>query len=228
MNSTKSDPIRIETDVHAAYEKWSETYDEQPNTTRDLSTLALKQLVPDLNGLTLVEAGCGTGTNSLWLAPKCSQLIGLDISDGMLRVAKSKVRLPHVQFICQDMREPWPLADETADLVLINLVLEHIEVLEPVLRSAARVMGPGALLIISDLHPNRMSAGGRARIKHEGGEDEGIINFVHPVEEYVTAANAVGLRLKSSAEWAKHMLEDRLVDADDSEPLVLSLRFEKL
>jgi len=228
MNRTNAESVKIETDVYAAYEKWSETYDAQLNTTRDLSTLVLRRLVPELKGLTVVEGGCGTGTNSLWLAPRCRQLIGLDFSDGMLRIAKHKVRLPHVQFIRHDIREPWPLGRATADLVLINLVLEHIEVLEPVFRHAAQVMRPGALLIISELHPDRVAVGARARIKRaREEEDEGIINFVHPVGDFVDAANAAGLRLESSAGWPKHLLGDRQVDADDFEPLILSLCFEK-
>lgn len=225
MNTSK--PLRIETDVHAAYERWSETYDAQPNATRDLSSLALKRLVPDLSGLSIVEGGCGTGANSSWLAPMCKQLIGLDSSEGMLSVARSKVQLPHVHFIRHDIREPWPVVDATADLVLINLVLEHIEVLEPVFRHAAQVMQLGALLIISELHPNRVAAGARARIKRAGEEDESIVNFVHPVEDYVTAADAVGLRFRSSVEWPKHLLNDRPVDTSDSEPLVLTLCFGK-
>lgn len=224
MNDANAESVKIETNVYRAYEKWSRTYDSQPNPTRDLNALVLRRLVPDLDGLRVVEGGCGTGINSAWLAPRCKQLIGLDFSDGMLRIAKRRVRLPHAWFIRHDIRESWPLREAIAELVLISLVLEHIELLEPVLRNAAQVMRHGALLIISEFHPDRVAAGARARI---GSEDEDIINFLHPVEEYTDAANAVGLRLNSVAEWSKDLLDVRQTDVDGLDPLILSLCFEK-
>lgn len=58
--STKS----YKQDVYIGYERWSETYDLQTNPTRDLSSRVVQERVPDLDGLVVVEAGCGTGLNS--------------------------------------------------------------------------------------------------------------------------------------------------------------------
>ncbi|TET50347.1 MAG: class I SAM-dependent methyltransferase [Anaerolineales bacterium] len=223
MKGTGDGSARVERDVRLAYDTWSGTYDSQPNATRDLSTYVVRRLVPDPVGLTVVEAGCGTGVNSSWLAPRCERLIGLDSSPGMLAIARAKANQPHVRFVRHDIREPWLLKEASAGLVLINLVLEHIESLAPVLRGASRVMHEGATLIISELHPNRVAAGARARIRSEGLE---IVNFLHTVGDYVAAARKSGLRPVSIGEWSKQVLDDTLVDTDD-DPLILSLCFEK-
>ncbi|MBU0493122.1 MAG: class I SAM-dependent methyltransferase [Chloroflexi bacterium] len=215
-------------DIRGAYDRWSETYDTQQNPTRDLDALVLQRLVPALDGLlTVVEAGAGTGKNTAWLAPRCARLIGLDFSPGMLQVARHRVRSPHVQFLLHDIQQPWPLADASADIVLFNLILEHIESLEPVFCHAARVMRPGARLLISEFHPGRVLEGKGARIDQGEEPGEFVGTFLHLLEEYVVAGSAAGLELESTAEWTVALLGGSTPDADELQPLILSLCFAK-
>src|SRR5512133_174288 len=104
--------------IAAAYDVWSEKYDAQTNATRDLDELVLRRVVPDLAGQTVVECGCGTGKNSVWLAPRCDRLVGLDFSAGMLQIAMSKVHSPRALFMLQDIQQSWPLAHGIAGVVL--------------------------------------------------------------------------------------------------------------
>ena len=216
--------MKRHTDVQTAYNRWSDTYDGQQNPLRDLDLLVLQQLITDLTGKVVVEAGSGTGKNSQWLAQHCQQLIGLDFSEGMLALARQKVPRPNVQFIHHDIRQPWPVEGGTADLVLINLVLEHIEQLEPIFHNAAAIMRPTAELIVTDLHPDRVTAGKGAEIT---ALDETIINFVHPVAEYIMVAQGAGLQLVAQEGWAAELPDTIGADNNDSQPLLLSLRFVK-
>jgi malonyl-CoA O-methyltransferase len=214
-------------DIRSAYDRWSQTYDTQQNPTRDLDAVVLRQIVPVLDGLTVVEAGAGTGKNTVWLAPRCARLIGLDFSPGMLQVARHRVRSPRVQFLLHDVQQPWPLADACADIVLFNLILEHIESLEPVFCHAARVMRPGARLLISEFHPDRVLEGKGARIDQGEEPGEFVGTFLHLFEEYVAAGSAAGLSLESTAEWTEELFVDGAPDADGLQPLILSLCFAK-
>ena len=216
--------MKRHTDVQTAYNRWSDTYDGQQNPLRDLDLLVLQRLLTDLTGKVVVEAGCGTGKNSQWLAQQCQQLIGLDFSEGMLALARQKVPRPNVRFIHHDIRQPWPVAAETADLVLINLVLEHIERLEPIFRNATAIMRPAAQLIVTDLHPDRVTAGKGAEIT---ALDETIINFVHPVAEYIMAANVAGLQLVTQEGWTAELPDTFDADNSGSQPLLLSLCFAR-
>jgi malonyl-CoA O-methyltransferase len=113
---------------------------------------------------------------------------------------------------------------ETADLVLINLVLEHIEQLEPIFHNAAAILRPGGQLIVTDLHPDRVTAGKGAEITAWA---ETIVNFVHPVAEYVAAAEATGLQLAAQKGWTAELVGVSEAHDRDLRPLLLSLVFVK-
>ena len=179
-------------DVRAAYDRWAETYDHDDNPTRDLDAAALRAEDLPWEELDVVELGCGTGKNSRWLLPRVRSLVGLDVSEHMLAVAIEHV--PDGTFLLADVADPpWPVDDAAADVVLADLVLEHVADLGPVLGEAVRVLRPGGCLRISELHPDRQAAGGRARFVDEDGEQVEVAAFVHPRETVVAAAAAAGL-----------------------------------
>src|SRR6185436_13665880 len=91
----------------------------------------------------IVEVGCGTGKNSVFFAEKARSVVALDFSDGMLAKARARVKAPSVRFVHHDVREPWPVPATSADLVSVNLVLEHVEHIAFVFQEAARVLRPG-------------------------------------------------------------------------------------
>ena len=177
-------------DPQTAYDQWAETYDAQPNPTRDLDAIVLAQEERAWSDLDVVEIGCGTGKNSAWLLPRVRSLVGLDVSEQMLAIAIEAV--PDGTFLVADISEPWPLEDDSADLVVASLVLEHIEVLAPIMAEAARVLRRGGTLRISELHPDRQAGGSRAHFVDESGERVDIAAFVHPQAEVETAAAAAG------------------------------------
>jgi malonyl-CoA O-methyltransferase len=181
-----------------------------------------------LDGRTVVEVGCGTGKNTTWLAARCRQLIGLDFSAGMLRVAKNKGAAPNVSLLLGDIRRPWPLRSESADVLLLNLVLEHIEVLDSVFQSAGRVMAPNGWMIISEFHPERILQGDGAQIAGATGEPiEFVGSFAHTIADYEACARRVSLHLESTTEWFLSAKSPDETEDEDDLPLILSLRLRK-
>lgn len=206
--------------VAAAYEQWAQTYDTDHNRTRDLDAAVTRQLLGEVHVQQLVEAGCGTGKNSAFLASITDRLLSFDLTPAMLAVAREKVRTPHVTFAAHDVREPWPVEPASADLITFNLVLEHIEDLEAVLRHAARACRVGGTVLVSELHPYRQYRGSRAQFVGRNGEDVYVAAFPHHVSEYLHAAEAGGLRLDRLSEWWHR-------DDDRSWPRLLTLQFTK-
>src|SRR5215208_1012605 len=111
--------------VARAYDRWSAQYDRDRNATRDLDAVVVREAPLRLAGQRVLELGCGTGKNSVWLASQARELIALDFSAGMLAVARQRVDASHARFVEHDIREPWPLQDAAVDVVVGNLVLEH-------------------------------------------------------------------------------------------------------
>jgi len=109
------------------------------------------------------------------------------------------VPAPHVTFREHDIRLPWPAPDGEADLAVGNLVLEHVAELRPVLAEAARVLRPGGVLWLCELHPVRQLRGAAARFATAAGEAR-VEAYLHLTEDYVGAALAAGFSLAGLAE----------------------------
>jgi malonyl-CoA O-methyltransferase len=124
------------------------------------------------------------------------------MSHRMLERARRRVRAEHVRFVEHDIRRPWPLPRASADLVIANLVLEHVETLDPVFAEAHRVLRARGLLFLCELHPFRQLQGVQARFASaETGELVRVPAWLHDVSQYVTAALAAGFTLQHLGEW---------------------------
>jgi ubiquinone/menaquinone biosynthesis C-methylase UbiE len=201
------------------YNEWSHTYDEVANKTRDLELIAGQQVFSFLSFVSVLELGCGTGKNTVWLSQKAKRLLAVDFSEGMLASATKKVQADHVAFQQADITVPWNFVKEKVDLVTCSLILEHIENLPFIFSQAASVLPPGGHFYICELHPYKQYSGSKARF--ETAEGLQVLEcFVHHVSDYVEAALANGFMVATLQEW---------FDEDDrsNPPRLLSFVFQK-
>lgn len=204
--------------VRQAYNVWVEQYDTNVNATRDLNMQVLRQQAFDFGGKAVLEIGCGTGLNTIWLAQQAELVTGLDITEGMLQQAQQRlVGLP-AYFVQTDITHRWPLS-QRFDWVVANLVLEHVRDLGHVFRETRQVLRENGRFTISELHPYKQLQGTQARYQDtESGEDVLVPAFYHPVAEYVNEALAAGFTLCHLGEWQSE---------PDKVPRLLTLLFEK-
>ncbi len=113
--------------IQKAYNEWSASYDTDENLTRDLDQNVLREALADLHFDSILEIGCGTGKNTLFLSQIGKRVHALDFSEGMIRKAREKVRAANIKFSIADLTKKWPAENESYDLIVCNLVLEHIE-----------------------------------------------------------------------------------------------------
>lgn len=103
-----------------------------------------------------LEVGCGSGRIAIGVAKYTQQvrIVGIDLSDSMLVVAKdnaTKEGVNHrVHFKYADAKE-LPFEDNTFDSVFCHNMLHHLHDPIPVLREMARVVKPDGALLIRDL-----------------------------------------------------------------------------
>lgn len=187
--------------IEQAYDRWSAVYDSDANATRDLDAGVLRRQPLALEDQDVLELGAGTGKNTIWLAERARQVVALDFSQGMLERARARLGgAGNVRFLTQDLRAPWSVADGSFDRVVGNLVLEHIAELAPIFVQAARVLRPGGMLYLCELHPFRQRSGAQAQFGAESGRER-VTAFLHDVSDYVAAGLAAGLSLRVLEEW---------------------------
>lgn len=212
-----------ELSVEEAYSFWSETYDLDRNLTRDLDQVVTATVLEGLVSQSIIEVGCGTGKNTPFLARIGKKVMALDFSERMIHRARVKVSglgLNNVTFRVVDVTKDWPCEDRSADLVVCNLVLEHIEELDLVFSEAARCLVPKGSLFVCELHPYRQYQGTKASFQRDQQRTQ-IRAFVHDISEFLNAAKGNGLKMETFAEWRHEQDENKL-------PRLASFMFEKV
>jgi len=205
--------------IQKAYNEWSHTYDTDWNLTRDLDGQILREELADLRFKSVLEIGCGTGKNTAFLAQIGEYINALDFSEGMIEKAREKVKAENVRFSMADLTQKWPCEDWVYDLIVCNLVLEHIEDLSFIFSEAFRVMKARGKFLIHELHPFRQYEGKKARFDREMGVTE-IPAYVHHISDFVNTAAEHG--------WTFIKLREHWHEQDQGKPpRILSLLFEK-
>lgn len=205
--------------VRVAYDNWSDTYDTDENLTRDLDRAIAKETSLSLNCKSVVEIGCGTGKNTLFLSQIAEKVHAIDFSASMLEKAREKVNSANVTFSLGDITKPWVCENESADLITCNLVLEHIANLSFIFSEAFRVLVQGGYFFISELHPFRQYRGTKANFQRNQEIVE-IPAFVHHISDYMSAAKDCGFMLEDFKEWWHEQDRDR-------PPRIASFLFKK-
>jgi ArsR family transcriptional regulator len=99
----------------------------------------------------LVDIGTGTGRMIELFAPRASQAIGIDRSSEMLRLARAKLESAGISSsLRQGDMYALPLADDSADSIIIHQVLHYAHSPASAVAEAARVLAPGGTLLVVD------------------------------------------------------------------------------
>ncbi|HSR01109.1 MAG TPA: metalloregulator ArsR/SmtB family transcription factor [Sphingomicrobium sp.] len=99
----------------------------------------------------LVDIGTGTGRMIELFGPRATQAIGIDRSSDMLRVARVKLEAAGIaSSLRQGDMYALPLADQSADTIVIHQVLHYAHSPAAAIAEAARVLAPGGTLLVVD------------------------------------------------------------------------------
>ncbi len=180
--------------IQKAYNDWSASYDMDENQTRDLDQQVTREALTNLHFQSILELGCGTGKNTSFLAQIGDKVDALDFSEGMIAKAREKIRAANVRFSMTDLTQKWPCEDQAYDLLVCNLVMEHIQDLSFIFSEAFRVLKEEGRFLLNELHPFRQYEGKKARFGR-GAEVTEIPAFVHHISDFLDAASDNGLKL---------------------------------
>jgi ubiquinone/menaquinone biosynthesis C-methylase UbiE len=116
-----------------------------------VTSLAIEKLLPP--DLTVADIGCGTGTLTFELARFARRVIGVDLSEEMLRRARAVAAervLRNVEFRRGDALD-LPLASHSVDAAFCVMVLHFLPEPERAVAGLCRIARPGGSVILVDL-----------------------------------------------------------------------------
>jgi SAM-dependent methyltransferase len=115
-------------------------------------------------GLAILEIGCGGGRDTEVLTRAGHRVAAIDLLPDA--IARARARVPHAEFHCQDIREPFPV--DAAGVVVASLSLHYFpwpetEALVGRIRS---VLSPAGLLLcrLNSTNDHDFGAGGHPQI----------------------------------------------------------------
>jgi SAM-dependent methyltransferase len=114
---------------------------------------AMRELLGDVAGQRVLDAGCGPGDYSQWLLHHGASVLAIDSSSRMVQLTRE--RLGEAGETRQaDLNEPLTfISAEQFDTILCSLVLDYIENWDRLFKEFCRVLRPSGRLVFSVHHP---------------------------------------------------------------------------
>lgn len=156
-DTVNADPAELAKFSELAHRWWDPEGEFRP--LHDLNPLRLEwidQLAP-LAGQQVLDVGCGGGILSDSMARKGAQVLGIDLADKALRVARLhalEVQTPDVRYqsiSVEDLAAQMPAA---FDVVTCMEMLEHVPDPYSVVAACARLVKPGGWVFFSTINRN--------------------------------------------------------------------------
>ena len=148
-----------------------------------------------------LDAGCGAGRHTVLLAERFDEVVGIDLSEPMIQIARGQRSRPNARYLATDL-----MSFEDAlgfDLVFSSTTLHHVPDLDAGLLHLRGVVRAGGIAILIDNVASRPTP---ARWIHVLGA----------VRDFPGDAARLGrhqarwlLRFRTSAAWLDHLASDR-------------------
>jgi ubiquinone/menaquinone biosynthesis C-methylase UbiE len=151
-------------------------------------------LIGNVAGRTVLDYGCGNGENSLPLVTRGARVIGVDVSNDLLTLAKQRLRLhglaERATFLAGSAHD-LPLPDNSVDVVLGIAILHHLD-MRLAAREVHRVLKPGGLAVFQEpVRDSRLLKAIRAAIPYRSDE---VSDYERPLTEAELRQFASGFR----------------------------------
>jgi ubiquinone/menaquinone biosynthesis C-methylase UbiE len=173
-------PVRLSNGDY--YDRFAETYEERRHHGYHafIDALETELILPHVTGRDVLEVGCGTGLILRTVAPVARRAVGIDLSLGMLNVAKER-GLEVEQASVTSL----PFPDASFDVTYSFKVLAHVEDIQRALSEVSRVTRPGGRLFLEFYNRHSLRylvrrLRGRQTVGQEIYDDQVYIRYDRP------------------------------------------------
>ncbi len=186
--------------------------------------LSFLNILGDVSGLNVLDAGCGEGYLSRILARQGAQVTGMDIAPRLIEIARAKGSEDKITYEIANLSEPQPAYRERFDLIASHLVLNDVFDYQGFLTTLNTMAKPDARLVIVFNNPysyivrnhiNNYFDSGKA-FPYRGMTEEGVkVHFYHrTLGEYIDACLTAGFQLRRLVDLPtpEHTLNNQIVD----------------
>jgi SAM-dependent methyltransferase len=160
-------------------------------------------------GRRALDAGCGSGRHTLALADRFDQVVGVDLSQPLIDIARHQRPHPRVNYRVGDLLA---ITDPQGfDLVLSSTTLHHLPDLDAALHHLRRLVADGGTAILVDNVASRPTP-------------PGWVYRLGAVREFPTDLRRHGwpqawwlLKFRTSTAWLEHLTSDRYLSRQEFE-----------
>jgi SAM-dependent methyltransferase len=198
-------------------------YGQLPRSIDGLDAAAewptLQTMLPPMDGLRVVDLGCGYGWFCRWAAEAgAASVLGLDISERMLARAAADTSDARISYRREDLGQ-LVLSAEAFDLAYSSLTLHYLTDLGRLFGEVRHSLVAGGTFVFSAEHPLYTAPSRPAFVEHDGHtvwplDDylvegprttnwlaDGVVKQHRTIGTYVTALVANGFRVTHLVEW---------------------------
>jgi SAM-dependent methyltransferase len=204
----------------------------ESNVARKFLDPLVLRLCGDVQGVRVIDVGCGEGRFSRMLGERGATCVGIDPTSELLKAARDRGGMSPVRAVAEAM----PLRDAQFDLAITYITLVDIEHYREAIAEMARVLRPGGRVVAVNVGFVSASVGpGAGWMRDEGdtplyvpidryGEERSVVldwegirirNWHRPLSGYMSAYLRAGLQLRRFLEplppeqWRSHPDVDR-------------------
>lgn len=143
-----------------------------------------QRLLPDFTQQTVLDLGCGYGWHCRYAVDQgAAQVIGVDLSEKMLEIAKEKTQSPKIEYVHTAIEEVnFPAG--TFDIILSSLAFHYIANYEALVKRINQFLKADGKLIFTVEHPVFTASGRQDWIYNDKGE-----RLYFPIDHYFNEGN---------------------------------------
>lgn len=166
----------------------------------------LLALVGEIEGLRVLDAGCGVGTVAIQLAERGAIVTAIDVAPRSIELAEEHYPHPHITYRALDLSHPLPDDIEPFDMVVSNLVLNDVPDYEGFIATVGSRLKVGGRAVWSMNNPysavirekvaNYFDSG-QATLYNMAKEGVAVYYYHRTMEEYMTAFRKHGFLLRT-------------------------------
>ncbi|MBR6056579.1 MAG: class I SAM-dependent methyltransferase [Victivallales bacterium] len=127
---------------------------ENKNSANELfEKPALFSLLPPLDGKAVIDLGCGYGEHCMeYVKRGAANVVGIDISEKMLAVAKAKNNHPKITYLNMPMEEISSIEGKF-DVAASSLAIHYVEDYQALVRGIHKKLNDNGIFVFSQEHP---------------------------------------------------------------------------